>query len=124
MVKRKLTNEAKRVMFEGGTEAPFSGQYVHESRDGIYSCNHCGLPLFESSTKYDSNSGWPSFTKPIDFRAVTLITDNSLGMERVEVRCARCDGHLGHVFEDGPVEQGGDRYCINSVSLTFSEAKK
>ncbi|HVF83026.1 MAG TPA: peptide-methionine (R)-S-oxide reductase MsrB [Sphingomicrobium sp.] len=114
----KLGPERYRILRQSGTEAPFTGELLGNKGDGEYLCAGCGAPLFESETKYDSGSGWPSFTAPVDESAVAEIVDNSHGMERVEVRCARCQGHLGHVFPDGPREEGL-RYCINSASLDF-----
>ncbi|HKS14060.1 MAG TPA: peptide-methionine (R)-S-oxide reductase MsrB [Pseudomonas sp.] len=101
-----------------GTERPFSGQYNSERRDGVYTCICCEEPLFDSSTKFDSGCGWPSFYAPIEERAMIEIRDTSHGMIRTEVTCARCDAHLGHVFPDGPPPTGL-RYCINSVCLDF-----
>ena len=118
-----LSDLERHVMFEGGTEAPFSGALDLEFREGEYYCNNCHQRLFSSGAKFDSGCGWPSFTKPEDAKNVTYIDDYSHGMYRVEARCANCNAHLGHVFEDGPQDQGGMRYCINSASLAF-EAKK
>ena len=117
----KLTPEQYRVLREGGTEPPWSGELLRNKRTGEYVCAGCGEPLFDSDTKFDSGSGWPSFTAPAAPDAVSEITDSSHGMVRTEVRCARCDGHLGHVFPDGPGPQGL-RYCINSASLDFDPA--
>ncbi len=115
--------ELYRVAREKGTEAPFSGTYVHEKKRGMYHCAVCDAPLFSSETKFESNTGWPSFTDPAFANAVTIHTDESHGMVRTEVRCAHCGAHLGHVFPDGPQKAGKvcDRYCINSVSLTLKE---
>lgn len=112
-----------KVAREGGTEAPFAGKYVHEKSNGMYHCAVCDSPLFSASTKFDSKSGWPSFTDPVFAEAVTLHDDTGLGMRRTEVRCRNCDAHLGHVFPDGPVKNGKtcDRYCINSVSLELKK---
>lgn len=112
-----------KVAKEGATEAPFEGKYVSEKSAGMYHCAVCGTPLFSSETKFDSGSGWPSFTLPSVAAAVTLHEDNALGMRRTEVRCRNCDAHLGHVFPDGPVQNGKtcDRYCINSVSLELKK---
>jgi peptide-methionine (R)-S-oxide reductase len=109
------------VARKGGTETPFTGKYVDMKEDGMYYCAVCGAPLFSSDTKFDSGSGWPSFTDPAQKETVTLHEDNSLGMTRMEVRCATCDAHLGHVFPDGPMKNRKvcDRYCINSISLDF-----
>lgn len=111
--------ELYHVAREDGTEPPFVGKYVHTTEAGMYVCALCGAPLFSSDKKFESGSGWPSFTDPVLRDAVTLIEDTSHGMMRTEVRCARCNAHLGHVFPDGP-QKGSkvcDRYCINSVSL-------
>lgn len=116
----KLTPEQFRVLREGGTEAPGTGELLHNKQAGEYACAGCGAVLFASDDKYDSGSGWPSFTAPVASEAVEEISDRSLGMERVEVRCAACAGHLGHVFPDGPGPDGL-RYCINSASLGFAE---
>lgn len=115
-----LTPEQYRVLREKGTEAPFSGEYVHEKADGTYACAACGNPLFDSSTKFDSGSGWPSFDSALP-GAVETHRDTDLGMERTEITCARCGSHLGHVFDDGPKETTGKRYCINSVCLDLEE---
>lgn len=116
----KLTPEQYRILREGGTEAPFSGALLDNKEEGNYRCAACGEPLFASDSKYDSGSGWPSFTAPADANSVAEHRDASLGMERVEVRCAKCEGHLGHVFPDGP-GPAGLRYCINSASLKFDK---
>lgn len=113
-----LSDEQYRVLREGGTEAPGSGALLNNKASGTYRCAGCGAPLFGSDTKYDSGSGWPSFTAPVESEAVDEITDRSMGMERTEVRCKACEGHLGHVFPDGP-GAGRLRYCINSASLDF-----
>lgn len=116
--RKKLSPEAYHVLREAGTEAPFAGRYTDNKADGIYRCAGCSNPLFDAADKYDSGSGWPSFTQPIAEEAVTEHADTSHGMRRVEVRCAVCDGHQGHVFPDGP-PPAGLRYCINSVALDF-----
>lgn len=116
---QNLTDQEKHVLFEGGTEAPFSGELLQEHRTGAFLCKNCGHQLFKSDAKFESGSGWPSFTEPVNTENVTLIRDSSLGMTRTEVRCKNCDAHLGHVFEDGPADKGGMRYCINSLSLSF-----
>ena len=118
--REKLTPEQYRVLREGGTEPPWSGELLGVKDKGAFRCAACGEPLFGSDTKYDSGSGWPSFTKPMRDEAVSEHRDVSHGMERVEVRCARCEGHLGHVFPDGPGPEGL-RYCINSASLSFEK---
>lgn len=119
--KKQLGDEAYDVARKDGTEAPFSGEYVDNKEKGVYKCKSCGLELFSSDTKFDSGTGWPSFDDPMNLENVTLHKDDSLGVSRTEVRCARCDAHLGHVFEDGPADTTGKRYCINSVCLDFEK---
>jgi len=114
-----LSPEQFRVTQQSGTERPGTGLYLHNKEPGIYVDIVSGEPLFASSDKYDSGCGWPSFTKPIEPAHVSEVRDTSLGMVRVEVRSAHGDSHLGHVFDDGPAERGGLRYCINSASLRF-----
>lgn len=115
--------ELYKVAREGKTESPFSGKYLNEKSEGIYHCAVCDAPLFSSDTKFDSGSGWPSFTEPAVAQAVTLHEDDTHGMRRTEVRCKNCGAHLGHVFPDGPKVEGKicDRYCINSVSLELKK---
>ncbi|MCW2928358.1 MAG: msrB [Thermoleophilia bacterium] len=114
-----LSPEQYAVLREQGTERLGTGALLHEHRDGTFTCAGCGTELFKSTTKFESGSGWPSFTDPANTEHVRLIEDTSHGMRRTEVRCAACDGHLGHVFPDGP-GQSGERYCINSCALEFS----
>lgn len=121
--KKILSPEAYDVLRHEGTERAFTGKYWNNHTAGTYSCAGCDLPLFSSDDKFDSGTGWPSYVKPIKKDAVWSKSDFSYGMKRTEVRCARCDGHLGHVFEDGPSDRGGLRYCINSVCLKFKARK-
>ena len=116
--KAKLTPEEFRILREAGTERPGTGKLLKNKTEGVYTCAACGAPLFDSDTKFESGTGWPSFYTPIQAGRVAEHSDGAYGMSRVEVRCARCDGHLGHVFKDGP-QPTGLRYCINSVSLGF-----
>jgi len=116
--KDQLEPEQYEVLRRSGTEPPWSGKYVNNHDDGTYSCAGCGAVLFDSATKYESGSGWPSFFEPKVADAVELVTDSGHGVIRTEVRCRRCGGHLGHVFDDGP-HPTGQRYCMNSLALEF-----
>lgn len=120
-IKKKLTPEQYKVLREKGTEAPFSGKYVHEEKDGMYKCVVCGNQIFSSEAKFDSGTGWPSFDQAIP-GSIKEIADEAHGMHRIEIVCANCDSHLGHVFDDGPTVTG-KRYCINSVCLDLEENK-
>ncbi len=122
--KVQLSPEEFRVLRQAGTEAPWSGEYVSTKTAGVYNCRACGAELFRSDTKFDSHCGWPSFYQPTESDAVTLLRDTTLGMTRIEVRCASCDSHLGHVFEgEGYPTPTDQRYCINSVSVTLDPAE-
>ncbi|MGX9418915.1 peptide-methionine (R)-S-oxide reductase MsrB [Vibrio sp. WJH972] len=116
--RQRLTKEEFDVCRLRGTEAPFSGKLLHNKSTGLYHCTCCSVELFRSENKYDSGCGWPSFDKPITESSIRYVVDNSHGMVRSEIRCASCDSHLGHAFEDGP-DTTGMRYCVNSVSLIF-----
>lgn len=121
-----LPSELYRVARQKGTEAPFTGKYVETHDKGMYTCAICGSDLFSSDTKFDSGTGWPSFTEPANLENIELKEDTAYGMKRIEVVCKNCGAHLGHVFDDGPQEKGGKRYCINSVCLALEkkEAEK
>ena len=122
--KARLTPEQYAVLRQAGTERPFTGKYVDTEDDGTYRCAACGNTLFTSETKFHSGSGWPSFTEAVSPDAVELVTDTSHGMVRTEVRCARCHSHLGHLFNDGPRDRGGLRFCMNSCALNLDPVAK
>ncbi len=119
-ITKGLSNEERHVLLQHGTEAAFCGVFLDNKKAGIYTCRFCGLPLFRSSAKFDSGTGWPSFFRPFDEAHIKRIRDTSYGMVRVEEVCARCGSHLGHIFPDGPPPTG-ERHCLNSVSLSFTE---
>ncbi|MFP1921429.1 peptide-methionine (R)-S-oxide reductase MsrB [Lonsdalea quercina] len=118
-----LTEIQRYVTQQRGTEPPFSGKLLHNKQTGIYHCLCCKQPLFYSDNKFDSGCGWPSFDQPVSAEAIRYLDDNSHNMHRVEIRCGNCDAHLGHVFPDGPKETTGERYCVNSASLSFIDAE-
>lgn len=118
----KLTPEQYQVLREGGTERAFTGKYWDDKSQGVYRCAGCGEKLFSSETKFESHSGWPSFFKPLAEEAIDTEQDRSFGMARTEIKCANCGGHLGHVFDDGPRDETGLRYCVNSASLDLEES--
>ncbi len=119
-----LTEDQKKVLFEKATEAPFTGTLLQNNKSGGYACANCRQVLFDSESKFDSGSGWPSFYDVKDKKAIRLIEDTSHGMQRVEITCANCGAHMGHVFNDGPPEKTGMRFCINSLSLDFIQNKQ
>lgn len=120
---KNLTPEQRKILYEKGTEAPFTGKYLNMKEKGMYSCVACGNPLFSSNAKFESGTGWPSFYDVVSKGNVELKEDDSHGMRRTEVICAKCGGHLGHLFNDGPEDKTGKRYCINSACLMFNPKK-
>lgn len=122
--KKKLTPEQYAVLREKATEAPYTGQWLYNEEEGTYTCSACGTPLFDSGHKFEAGCGWPSFYDVHNNKAVKLVEDTSHGMQRVEVMCANCDGHLGHVFKDAPDQPTGLRFCINSLSIDFKPTEK
>ncbi|PVZ84999.1 peptide-methionine (R)-S-oxide reductase [Serratia sp. S1B] len=124
MAKNQLRTELNDIQHyvtqQQGTEAPYSGKLLHNQREGMYHCLCCHAPLFYSDSKYDPGCGWPSFYQPVSADAIRYLDDNSHNMQRIEIRCANCDAHLGHVFPDGP-QPTGERYCVNSASLSFTD---
>ena len=121
--RQQLSPQQYAILRQRATERPFSGEYIHAKTPGVYACAACGQEIFASATKYDSRSGWPSFWDVIDQGKVALLEDLSHGMRRIEVACSRCDSHLGHVFDDGPGDKTGLRYCINSLALDLKADK-
>jgi len=121
--KAKLTEDEYYILRQKGTERPYTGKFLMHNEKGMYTCKGCGAPLFSSDSKFDSHCGWPSFDKEVKAGAIKETIDNTLGMRRIEITCAKCGGHLGHVFDDGPTDTGL-RYCVNSVSIGFEAAKK
>ncbi|KKW32732.1 MAG: Peptide methionine sulfoxide reductase MsrB [Candidatus Uhrbacteria bacterium GW2011_GWA2_53_10] len=119
--KKKLTPEQYKILRMKETEPAFSGEYYHNKETGMYLCAGCGAPLFSSEDKYDSGSGWPSFDRAVDEKNIKIAEDTSHGMKRLEIMCGRCGGHLGHIFDDGPQETTGKRFCVNSASLKFKK---
>ena len=124
-INKSLTNEEIFVLKDKGTERPFTGNFDSFFEKGVYKCKNCGAELFKSDSKYDAGCGWPSFFESVNEDAIKYQEDNSIfGRPRVEILCSNCDGHLGHVFEDGPKEKTGLRYCVNSISLDFDSTKE
>jgi methionine-R-sulfoxide reductase len=121
--KAKLTEDEYYILRQKGTERPYTGKFLMHNEKGMYTCRGCGAPLFSSDSKFDSHCGWPSFDKEVKAGVIKETVDNTLGMRRIEITCAKCGGHLGHVFDDGPTDTGL-RYCVNSVSIGFEAAKK
>lgn len=121
--REELSADEYAVLRQAATERPWTGELLDESRVGIYRCRACSAELFRSATKFDSHCGWPSFYDPTNSDAVELLPDHSLGMERTEVRCANCGSHLGHLFDDAPQTPTGDRYCMNSIALSFESTE-
>jgi len=122
--RKELTPEQYEILRRKGTERAGTGRFLHNKETGIYTCAACDNPVFKSTTKYESHSGWPSFTAPYTEDAVKVIMDRSHGMVREEIVCANCGSHLGHKFPDGPKDQGGQRYCINSLSMEFKKVEE
>ena len=122
--RKELTPEQYEVLRQKGTERAGTGRYLHNKETGIYTCAACDNPVFKSTTKYESHSGWPSFTAPYSENSVKVEMDRSYGMVREEILCANCGSHLGHRFPDGPQDQGGQRYCINSLSMDFKKEEE
>ncbi len=120
---QRLTAQQRYVLREQGTERAFTGEFWDHHEDGVYTCAGCGLDLYESKTKFESGTGWPSYWAPVSESAIATTVDRAWGMQRTEVHCARCSGHLGHIFDDGP-KPTGQRHCINSVSLGFRKRSK
>ncbi len=123
-LRQRFTPEQYHILREKGTEAPFTGKYLNHKQSGMYTCANCGAEIFSSDTKFNSGSGWPSFNNPANTKAVKLAEDRSDGMRRIEVSCANCGSHLGHVFNDAPDQPTGMRFCINSACLDFEPKDK